>query len=148
MKKIKSKLYIYDISSMNVLDSFFWFQIQMLMLFAGALTLPLLNIGMLGCVAMDVALPYQTVLGRIGSGCLSLSFLSGMGSLMQAGSQKWSRGELVYEQSPAPSTHRASLWDRVEFSLERLSVSVHTQLLQGSALCSFHHSAAESLPQD
>jgi hypothetical protein len=29
---------------------------------------------MLGCVTMDVAPPYQTALGGVGSGCLSPSF--------------------------------------------------------------------------
>jgi hypothetical protein len=63
---------------------------------------------------MSVALPYQTALGVLISGCLRPGFLSGVRPLEQVGSQKWSCEELVNEQSPAPSTHRASLWVRDE----------------------------------
>jgi hypothetical protein len=64
---------------------------------------------MLGFVAMSVALPYWTSLWGLSSGCLSPGFLSGVGTLEQEVSQKWSCEGLVNEQSPAPSTHRASL---------------------------------------
>jgi hypothetical protein len=63
---------------------------------------------------MSVALPYWTALGVLNSGCWSPGFLSGVGHLEQAGSQKWSCEGLVNEKSPAPSTHRASLWVRNE----------------------------------
>jgi hypothetical protein len=58
---------------------------------------------------MSVALPYQAALGQLSSGCLSPVFLSGVGPLEQAGSQKWSLKELVSEQWPAPSTYKAIL---------------------------------------
>jgi hypothetical protein len=83
----------------------------MILYFIGALAkIVLLKVGMLGYMEMSVALPYQTVLGQgFNPGCLSLGFLSGVGSLEQAGSEKWPNEGLVNEQSPAPSTHRASL---------------------------------------
>jgi hypothetical protein len=71
--------------------------------------LSLLKVGMLDCMAMIVALPYQTALEGLRSWCLSPGFLKGVGPLEQEGSQKWSCELLVNEQSPAPSTHRASL---------------------------------------
>jgi hypothetical protein len=51
-------------------------------------SLSLLKVGMLGCVAMDVAPPYGTVLGEINSGCLIPGFpwwdgLSGVGRLSE-----------------------------------------------------------------
>jgi hypothetical protein len=50
---------------------------QVLVLLTGAFSLYLycLKVGMLDCVAMDVALPYQTALGRIVFGCFSPGFL-------------------------------------------------------------------------
>jgi hypothetical protein len=56
---------------------------------------------MLVCVAMSFALPCQTALRGLNSGCLSLGFLSGVGPLQQAGSQKWLPEGLVNEQ-PLP----------------------------------------------
>jgi hypothetical protein len=61
------------------------------------MTLSLLNVGMLDCIAMDVALLYWTALGSLESGYLRSDFLGGMGPVVQAGSQKWSYEELVYE---------------------------------------------------
>jgi hypothetical protein len=80
--------------------TFLWFQIQVVIFFIGALTktLSLLKVGMLVFMAMNVALPYQTVLG-LGSACLRLDFFRGVGPLVQASSQKfnsslWVRNEL------------------------------------------------------
>jgi hypothetical protein len=86
---------------MNVLDSFLRFQILVMMLFTRTFnkTLSLLKVGMLGCVTVDLSPPYQTALWGISSGCLNPGFISGMGPLVQEGSQKWSHEELVYEQS-------------------------------------------------
>jgi hypothetical protein len=72
-----------------------------------------LKLGMLGCMAISVALPCQ-LCGGLSSGCLSPGFLSGVGLLEQAGSQKWYHERLVNKQSPAPLTHRANLWFRNE----------------------------------
>jgi hypothetical protein len=72
----------------------FWnlscFQIQVMTLLSEAfsVSLSLLKIGMLGCVAVSVAPPYQTALGGIGSGFLSSSFPLWMGHLVQAGPLK------------------------------------------------------------
>jgi hypothetical protein len=71
-------------------------------------------VGILGWVAMSVALPYQTALGELSSGCLSPGFLSVVGPLEPAGSQKYSSEGLVNGQSPALFTHRVSLWVRNE----------------------------------
>jgi hypothetical protein len=81
------------------------------MLFAGALTktLSFLKVGMLGCMAMDIVPPYGTAFGGISYGCLSLGFLSGMGPLVWQVVRSGPMEELVYEESPAPSTHRARL---------------------------------------
>jgi hypothetical protein len=46
--------------------------------------------------------------------CLSPDFLSGMGPLEQAGTQKLSCERLVNELLPAHSTHRANPWFRNE----------------------------------
>jgi hypothetical protein len=53
------------LSSMNPLGSFLLFVIHMMTLLTRAfsVSLPLPKVGMLGCVAMDDALPYQTALG-------------------------------------------------------------------------------------
>jgi hypothetical protein len=82
-----------------------------LLLFIGALakTLSLLKVGILGCMAMNTALPNRTALGELSFACLSLGFLSGVGPLEKAGCQMWSPDGLVNEQSPALSTYRASL---------------------------------------
>jgi hypothetical protein len=64
---------------------------------------------MLYYMAMDVAPPYQIALEGSAQGASALAFLGGMGPLFWTGSQKWSCEELVYEQSPAPSTHRVGL---------------------------------------
>jgi hypothetical protein len=84
--------------------------------FTGSLTktLSLLKVCMLGCMAIDVAPPYQMALGGISSGCLSLGFHSGMDPISVAGSQKWFHEELVNEQSPVPSTSRSRLCIRKE----------------------------------
>jgi hypothetical protein len=118
MKKIKViiknyiYIFIYMISSMNVLDSFLWFEIQVMTLFIGNLTktlsFPNVRLHSNGCC------PSLSVLWGIGSGFLSPVFLSGMGPLVWAGSQNWSHEELVNEQSPAPSTNRARLCGRNE----------------------------------
>jgi hypothetical protein len=86
---------------------------------------------MLGCVAMSVALPYQTTLVGLSSGCLSPGFLSGVGLLEQAGSQKWSLEKLVNEWSPAlPLMEQAcELEMNLAFLLVRLSVSACSQIL-------------------
>jgi hypothetical protein len=63
---------------------------------------------------MSFALPYRTALVVLSSVCLSLGFLSGAGTLEQAGSQKWSHEGLMNKQLPAHSTHRARLWVRNE----------------------------------
>jgi hypothetical protein len=77
-------------------------------------SLPLLNVGMLDCMAMDVAPPYQTALGGIHSGCLSPGCSWWDGSSGVEGSPKWSHEEVRCEQSPAPTVHRASLEGRIE----------------------------------
>jgi hypothetical protein len=59
-------------------------------------------------------LPLGQLWGGLGSAWLSLGFLTRVHSLAQVGSQKWPREGLVNEQSPAPFTHRASLWVRNE----------------------------------
>jgi hypothetical protein len=68
------------------------------------------------------------------------SFLSGMGLLVQAGSQNWSHEGLVNEQSPDPSTHRASLRVRNELFSWWDSVSACSRFLQGNAMPGFPHS--------
>jgi hypothetical protein len=75
---------------------------------------------MLGCVAMSVALPYQTTLVGLSSGCLSPGFLSGVGLLEKAGAWKWSCEGLVNEQPPAPACGLEmsfSLGETVKFQL-------------------------------
>jgi hypothetical protein len=64
------------ISLLKVLEFFFCLQIQVLAALTGAfsVSLFLLKVGMLGCVAMDIASPYWTVLWGIGSRCLSPVF--------------------------------------------------------------------------
>jgi hypothetical protein len=86
MKKIKSKndkKKLYNISSINVLDSFLSFQVQVVMLFYRAFDQDIapLEVGKWDCVAMNLAPPYWTALGGLGSGCLCLGFLSGIGLL-------------------------------------------------------------------
>jgi hypothetical protein len=77
-------------------------------IWALAKTLSLLKLCMLGCVATNIALSYQTALEGLSCGCLSPSFLSGVGPLEQVGSQKWSCEGLVNEQSqPLPLTGQA-----------------------------------------
>jgi hypothetical protein len=76
---------------------------------------------------MTVALPYWTALWELSSGCLSPRFLSGVGLLEQAGSQKWSHERLVNEKLSAPSSHRASLWVRNEL----FSCKTHFHLAPG-----------------
>jgi hypothetical protein len=139
-------LYMYINILMNVLDSFFWFQIQVLILFAWALSMTtssLLKVGMLGCVTMDVSLPYQTMLGAISSRCLSLGFLSRMGPLWgQVFRSVHMRTWYMWSHQSLPLTGQVCDVE-LSFSPGRLSISAHFQFLQGSAITSFHHSAAE-----
>jgi hypothetical protein len=57
---------------------------------------PRLSLGWyVGLHATSVALPYWTAVGMLSSGCLSSDFLSGVGPLDKACSQKWSHEWLV-----------------------------------------------------
>jgi hypothetical protein len=71
--------------------------VVILLFFIGALAkiLSLRKAGMLGCVAINVALPYQTALGGLIYGCLSLGFLTGVEPLEQVVSQKWSSEQFI-----------------------------------------------------
>jgi hypothetical protein len=73
-----------------------------------AVSLPLLKVDILGCVAINGAPLYSTALvGGICSGCLGPALLVGMGHLVQL-------GFFVGGQSPAPSACRAGLRARIE----------------------------------
>jgi hypothetical protein len=103
-------------SSMGVLGSFLWFLIQVLTLLTGtfSVSLPLLKVGKLSCVAMNV----DPLIGQLCGGSAHVvwaqDFLGGMGSLVKADSLKWSCVELVCELLTAPTAHRASLGARIE----------------------------------
>jgi hypothetical protein len=70
-------------------------------------SLSLLKVGVLGCVAIDVP-PCWPVLGGIGSGVWVQVFLGGMGHLVWVVSPMWSHQELICEQPLVPSAHSAS----------------------------------------
>jgi hypothetical protein len=103
-------------SSVGVLCTFLWFLIQVVTLLTGAfsVSLPLIKVVILGCVAMGIPPPYQTAFGGICSGCFSSGFpwcdqQSGAGRF-----SKWFCKELVCEQSLAPTACWASHGDRIE----------------------------------
>jgi hypothetical protein len=119
-----------------------------MVLFIGALTMTLFlfKVDMLDCMGMDVVSLCWTALVGICSGWLNWTWASLVEWALWCG---W-----VLRNGPVKSWYMSSCQSlpftgqayelELSFSLVRLSVSAHSQFLQGGAMCSFHHNAAES----
>jgi hypothetical protein len=131
-----------NISLINVLDSFLWLQIQMLMFFTVLWLWHCLFLRLVCWIAWQWMLPFpirQQL--RVFDPRLPL-----------VGCALWCRQDLrsgyvsswyMRSRQSLPPTGQACELE-LSFSLGRLSVSACSQVLQGSTMLSFHHSAAES----
>jgi hypothetical protein len=97
----------------------------------------LLKIGVLDWVTMDVAPPYQTAGGGDQFRVCEPRISSGAGGF----------SEIVLQEVGSEQPLAGQAWElELSISLGSLSVLIPSQFLQGSAMCSFHQSAA-GLPQ-